>query len=114
MGQSYRDLLVWQESYKLTREVYELTQKLPRYENYGLVSQMRRAAVSVSSNIAEGQQRESRKVFKQFLLIARGSAAELSTQLQLCTDIYQINTTATITHVERVQKMLYALIQSIH
>ena len=79
----YRDLLVWQKGIVLAKEVYRLTRTFPSDEKYGLVSQMRRAAVSVPSNIAEGQARRSTKEFIQFISIAEGSVAELDTQLVL-------------------------------
>jgi four helix bundle protein len=81
---SYKDLIVWQKSMDLTTEVYKLVKLLPREELYGLSDQMRRAAVSIPSNIAEGQDRRSGKDFKSFLSIARGSKAELETQIEVC------------------------------
>ncbi len=83
-GKSYKDLLVWQKSIDLTVEIYKLVKFLPNEEVYVLSSQMRRAAISIPSNIAEGQQRKSNKEFINFLSIARGSKAELQTQLYLC------------------------------
>jgi four helix bundle protein len=80
MGMGYKDLIVWQEALKLAELVYSATRSFPRDELYGLVSQMRRAAVSVASNIAEGQARITRGEFLQFLGHARGSLAELNTQ----------------------------------
>lgn len=109
MGSSYRQLKVWQLSYTLAKEVYELTARLPSSEQYGLTSQLQRAAVSIPSNIAEGQQRKGSQEFAQFLGIARGSAAELSTQLLLAHEIYQVNTAELIEKLEEVQKMLYSL-----
>ncbi len=78
---SYKDLIVWQKSIDLAVELYTLTENFPRSEVYGLSSQMRRAAISISSNIAEGRRRGTRKDFTQFLRIAYGSGAELETQL---------------------------------
>lgn len=80
---SYRDLVVWQRAMSLVEAVYELTGRFPRSEVYGLVSQMRRSAVSIPSNIAEGRRRGSRKDYRQFLIIAYGSGAELETQLEI-------------------------------
>ncbi len=80
----FKELKVWQKSMDLVIEIYGLVQLLPKYENYALSDQMRRAAVSIPSNIAEGQQRRSAKEFVRFLLIARGSCAELETQLSVC------------------------------
>ena len=78
---SYKDLIVWQKSIDLAVELYALTDNFPQSEVYGLSSQMRRAAISISSNIAEGRRRGTRKDFTQFLRIAYGSGAELETQL---------------------------------
>ena len=84
---SYRDLLVWQKAIQLVKNVYRLTQSFPSEEKFGLVSQMRRAAVSVPSNIAEGQARHTRKEFVQFLSHAEGSVAELETQVILAIEL---------------------------
>ena len=78
---TYRDLLVWQKAIDLVTEVYALTRRLPKSEIFGLSDQMRRAAVSVPSNVAEGQARQHTREFRQFLHIALGSLAELDTQL---------------------------------
>jgi four helix bundle protein len=83
MVQSFRDLQVWQRAIQLSIAIYRLTQGFPREEIYGLTSQMRRAAVSVPSNIAEGHGRLSSGEYRQFLGIARGSNFELQTQLEL-------------------------------
>src|SRR5690606_2096919 len=80
--QSLRDLLVWQKAMNLVTEVYQLTQQFPKEEMYGLSSQIRRAIISVPSNIAEGHQRGT-KEFLQFLKIAKGSLAEVETQLEI-------------------------------
>jgi four helix bundle protein len=80
---SYRDLEVWQKSIVLARQVYDSTKNWPREEVYGLTNQVRRAAVSVPSNIAEGQGRASTREFIHYLSIARGSLYELETQLLL-------------------------------
>ena len=84
---SYKDLLVWQKGITLVKEMYRLTQTFPDIEKFGLVSQMRRAAVSVPSNIAEGQCRHTRKEFIQFLSHSEGSVAELETQLVLSVEL---------------------------
>lgn len=81
--QSYRELIVWQKSMNLVNAIYALTDQFPRTEVYGLTSQMRRAAVSVPSNIAEGQRRGTRKDYRNFLLNAFGSGAELETQIEI-------------------------------
>jgi four helix bundle protein len=80
---SYRELIVWQKAMDLVVEVYRLTQGFPACEQFGLVNQVRRAAVSVPSNIAEGQGRRNRKQFAQYLRISRGSLQEVETQLQI-------------------------------
>ena len=78
------DLIVWQKAMDLTEEIYRPVKFLPREETYALSDQMRRAVISIPSNIAEGQGRNSNKEFANFLSIARGSLAELKTQLQIC------------------------------
>lgn len=81
---SYKDLIVWQKAVDLADAVYDVVKKLPKEETYALSDQMRRSAVSVPSNIAEGQGRASAEEFKRFLNIAKGSANELQTQLIIC------------------------------
>lgn len=85
--QSYRDLLVWQKGIQLAKLLYPLTSRLPAEERFGLVSQIRRAAVSVPSNIAEGQARHTSGEFIQFISHAEGSVAELDTQLFLSVEL---------------------------
>ncbi len=80
---SYKDLIVWQKSVELVTEIYAATAKFPREEAFGLTSQLRRCAVSVPSNIAEGQGRATRGEFIQFLAHARGSLFELETQVHI-------------------------------
>ena len=80
---SHKELIVWQKSIELVVVVYELTEKFPKSEMYGLTSQMRRASVSIPSNIAEGRRRGGKKEFEQFLLIAFASGAELETQIEI-------------------------------
>ena len=84
---NYRDLEVWRNSRKLVKDVYELTERFPQKEIYSLTSQLRRAAVSIPSNIAEGHSRSSTKDYIQFVSIAIGSLAELDTQLLLAEDL---------------------------
>ena len=116
VAQSFRDLTVWQRSMQMTVAVYRLSQKFPREELYGLTSQMRRSAVSVPSNIAEGQGRSSTGEFKQFLGIARGSNFELQTQLELAKAL-GIGDPKSIDEAERlsheVGKMLFAVLKSL-
>lgn len=89
---SYKELIVWQKSIQLVKEIFILTDKLPKSEIYGLVSQMRRAAVSIPSNIAEGYGRRSIKEYAQFYSISYGSALELETQLIVCMELEFIST----------------------
>lgn len=101
---SYKDLIVWQKSYELVKLVYSLTSDLPNNEQFGLVSQMRRCAISIPSNIAEGQQRNNVKEYRQFLGIAQGSAAELETQLLLCRDLYDQDARNSLMHCMKFRK----------
>ena len=87
MIKDYKDLIVWQKAMDLGVDVYALVKLLPKEEMYALSSQIRRAVISIPSNIAEGQARNSTKEFIQFLAIAKGSKAELETQLLLCVKI---------------------------
>ena len=84
MVKSYKDQIVWQKAMDLVVETYRLVESLPREEIYALSDQMRRSAVSIPSNIAEGHTRNSTKEYIQFLSIAKGSNAELQTQLSIC------------------------------
>jgi len=116
MSTGFRDLVVWQKSMQLAVTVYDLTKHFPREEIYGLTSQMRRSAVSIPSNIAEGQGRANPAEFRQFVSIARGSNCELQTQLELALalklgDPASINSAQQLS--EEVRKMLYGLISSL-
>lgn len=84
--QSYRDLVAWQKAIELAKTIYRVTEPFPRAETYGLTAQLRRAAVSIPSNIAEGQGRQSTGEFVQFLGTARGSLFEVETQIVLARD----------------------------
>jgi len=109
---SYKALVVWQKGMGLAKQVYQLTETFPASEKYGLVAQMRRAGVSVPSNIAEGQARRSRREFAQFVSHAEGSAAELETQLILSTELGYCTggrVQETLDLIEEVRKMLWAL-----
>ncbi len=111
-SRSYRDLLVWQKSIALCKLVYLTCGSFPRSELYGLASQMQRAAVSVSSNIAEGQARQHVGEFRQFLAVANGSLAELDTQRVIAEELGLIDRDrgaeieASITEI---RKMIYVL-----
>ena len=113
---SYKDLLAYQKAYELALEVYKITKNFPKEEVYGLVSQARRATVSIPSNIAEGYRRGSRKEYIQFLNIAYGSAAELETQISLAYDLNMLNEESyrrVIGLSEEVSKLLFSLIRSL-
>lgn len=81
---SYKELIVWQKSIELVKEIFILTEKFPKSEIYGIVSQLRRAAVSIPSSIAEGYGRKSSKEYLYFFSIAYGSALEVETQIIIC------------------------------
>jgi four helix bundle protein len=109
---SYKDLLVWQKGIALAKVVYRLTQKYPSEEKFGLVAQMRRAAVSIPSNIAEGQARRTTGEFIQFISHAEGSVAELDTQLILSIELKfcsNENAEAAFPLIVELRKMLNAL-----
>lgn len=80
---SHKDLIVWQKAMELVVKIYDLTNKFPKEEIYGLTSQIRRASVSIPSNIAEGKNRGTRKDYRQFLIIAYSSGAEMETQIEI-------------------------------
>jgi four helix bundle protein len=107
------DLEAWQEAMRMVRDVYRITLKLPASERFGLMPQMRRSAVSVASNIAEGAARGSKAEFRRFLMIARGSLIELDTQLWVARDLgYLRPTKVEVERFERVFKLLNGLIKS--
>jgi four helix bundle protein len=110
---THKDLEVWKKSMDLAAHVYSLTARFPQEELYGLTSQMRRSAVSIPSNIAEGAARHSRKEFIQFLHIASGSVAELETQLLLALRMGFISCDSVMSHVEDVRKLLLGLLRSL-
>lgn len=105
---------VWQRSIELVKEIYKITSQFPKTEIYGLTTQMRRASVSIPSNIAEGYLRKNLKEYLQFLRIAYSSSAEIETQLVIVKDLYQnINYSKANLLLEEVQKMLNALIKKL-
>ena len=111
-SQSYKDLMVWQKSIALCTEVYKVCESFPRSELYGLADQMKRAAVSVSSNIAEGQARQHLGEFRHFLSVATGSLAELDTQRTMATNLELIDSetsNALDYDIGEIRKMLYSL-----
>jgi four helix bundle protein len=117
MGQSFKDLIVWQRSIQLTVAVYKLTAQFPDAERFGLTNQLRRASVSIASNIAEGYGKSTKGEYLLFLGHARGSCAEVETQLIIAKEL-GFGTTqdrATSTSLcDEVGKMLVALIKSLH
>ena len=113
---SYKDLEIWKRSRLLVKRVYELTKMFPREERYDLISQIRRAVISIPSNIAEGHSRPGRKDFAQFLAIAIGSSAELETQLILAHDLEYAKRAVlepVLNEIDELQKMMHKLRQSL-
>ena len=110
--QSYKDLNVWQKGIELAKLIYQMTLRFPSEEKFGLVSQMRRAAVSIPSNIAEGQARRTTGEFIQFISHAEGSVAELNTQLILATELHFCSTSDSRSSselIEHLRRMLNGL-----
>ncbi len=108
---NHKDLDAWKAAMRLAKDVYKLSLKLPREELYGLTSQIRRAAVSVPSNIAEGAARSSDKEFIQFLYISLGSLAELETQILLANDLSFLNDKSVLENVDHTGKLISGLIR---
>jgi four helix bundle protein len=114
MMTGYTNLEVWQKSMTLVTDVYKLLQYFPKEERYVLSDQIRRSAISIPSNIAEGSSRNSKKEFIQFLYIALGSICELETQLHISKNIgYTGEITTALQKAETIKKMLNALITSL-
>jgi four helix bundle protein len=110
--QNYKDLIVWQKSIALAKTIYKFTQTFPREERFGLVSQMRRAAVSIPSNIAEGQARRTTGEFVQFISHAEGSTGELETQLILAVELSFCSKKSALPGyemIDEIRRMLNAL-----
>ena len=111
---TFRDLKVWQKAIELAKEVYAITRRMPDSEKFGLTNQMRRAAVSIPSNIAEGNARRSRNDYIHFLTMARGSLAELETQWILARELKFLLPDDTLTETMlEVSRMLQGLIASL-
>ena len=116
MGNSYRDLEVWKISIDLVTAIYLATKRFPREELYALSSQLRRAAISVPSNIAEGQGRITRREFRQFLGQARGSLMEVETQLLIASKLNYLDgevLKSLLATCGRIKQMLYRLMNSL-
>lgn len=112
----YRDLIVWEKSIDLVTEVYRCTKQFPRQETYGLVSQLRRASVSVPSNIAEGHARSSTGEFRQFLGHALGSLVEIETQLEIAqrlSYISSVDAAEILRRTDEIGRMLSGLLRSL-
>jgi four helix bundle protein len=99
---TYRDLDIWNAGIGLVKGIYKLTEKFPKHEMYGLVSQMRRSAISIPSNIAEGFRRYHNKEYKQFLYVSLGSCAELETQLTIAKELQYIQDSQEIELLEKL------------
>jgi four helix bundle protein len=113
---SYRDLKVWQKGIELVKMIYLLTRDFPKHETYGLTSQIQRSAVSVPSNIAEGQTRNSTAEFQRFLFIAQGSLSEVDTQIVIAQELDYLDKEKgqdVEARILELRKMLYALINSL-
>jgi four helix bundle protein len=112
----FRDLRVWEEAHQMTLGVYRATARFPREELYGITSQMRRCAVSVGANIAEGCGKRGNNEFQRFLVIASGSASELDYELLLAKDLEYLNTEtyrSLYDDLSRLRRMLSALLQKV-
>jgi four helix bundle protein len=111
---NYKQLEVWNKGVQLATDIYKLTKEFPKEEKYGIISQMRRCSVSISSNIAEGAGRHSDKEFRQFLNISFGSCSELETQLIISHKLQYLTKNEfkkISSELSEIQKMIYTLIQ---
>jgi len=116
MINNYKDLIVWQKGMELVETVYRITAKLPASEQFGLMSQMRRCAVSVPSNIAEGYGRQATGEYRHHLLMSRGSLLELETQVLLCqrlSFLTERDTASVLNEITEISKMLGSLISKL-
>jgi len=108
---TYRDLIVWQRGKELSKAIYRATVKMPKSELFGLTNQMRRASVSIPSNIAEGYARKTRPEYLRSLKIAAGSLAELNTQWEIATELTMVPINATISDLlQEEDRLLQSLI----
>lgn len=110
---NYKDLVVWNKAIDLVVEVYKIVDQLPKHENFALADQLRRAVVSIPSNIAEGQKRGNRKEVVQFSSIALGSLAETETQLIIANKLYGISVNSQLELASQVGRMLSSLTKSL-
>jgi|APFre7841882630_1041343.scaffolds.fasta_scaffold56029_2 four helix bundle protein len=114
---SFRDLNIWQKGIDLVKDIYKETQNFPRQEIYGLTNQIRRAAISIPSNIAEGHIRQHRAEFRQFLSVALGSLAELETQIVISRELNYISTEKSLNLIDQmgsIGKMIRGLIKKLN
>ena len=114
---SFRDLNIWQKGIDLVKDIYKETQNIPRQEIYGLTNQIRRAAISIPSNIAEGHIRQHRAEFRQFLSVALGSLAELETQIVISRELNYISTEKSLNLIDQmgsIGKMIRGLIKKLN
>jgi four helix bundle protein len=115
-GKCYRDLIVWQKAFELAMAVYEATAHFPREERYGITSQIRKAAISIPSNIAEGQGRRSKREFRHFLFIALGSLMEVETQILISKALTYLKSSQTeklLAKIAEVGRLLNGLSKSL-
>ena len=113
---TYRDLDIWKVGIQLVKDVYELTEQFPKHELYGLVSQMRRAGVSIPSNVAEGFRRYHNKEYKQFLYVSLGSCAELETQATIAKELAYISEdkeAAVLEKLDHLSRMISNLLKKL-
>lgn len=110
----FKHLIVWQKAFNLVSKIYDLTRILPEEEKFGLFSQMRRCAVSIPSNIAEGQGRYHKREFVHFLHFARGSAAELETQLLICLDQGYVSKDCCETLIKKINEVSLLIVRLIN
>lgn len=113
---THKDLLVWQKSIEFVTSIYSLTKAFPKEEIYCLVSQIRRASISIPSNISEGCPRKNTKEYIQFLYVSLGSAAELETQVIIATNLNYLSenqSTELLTNLAGIIRMLTGLIKSL-
>lgn len=116
MIKTHKDLDVWQRSIKFVTDIYQLTSQFPQEEKFGLVSQLRRSAISIPSNIAEGSARKGKTEFRQFLYIALSSAAELDTQLIIANNLGFVKEDfdTIVKELNTISRMLQGLIKSLN
>jgi len=114
--QTYRDLEIWKTGIDVVRDIYLLTEKFPKHEIYGIVSQMRRSAISIPSNVAEGFKRYHNKEYKQFLYVTLGSCAELETQITIAKELRYITSdseTMLLDKLDHIGRMISNLLKKL-